>query len=578
MFARCCVRGLLLLCLGSSLVGCSNSGLDSVQVTPTTQALTVGQTAQFTATGTFGNAKSLSTQNITTSVTWTSSVPSVATISAAGIATAVGAGTTTITANAASFSGPVSSSATVTVTGSSGGTAGGSIVSLAIIPASQAVASPTQTSQFIAIGTTSSGATVNLSNQVAWTSSSPQIGTIGATTGLATGVGKGTTTITALYSNSSGGTVVTGTATFTVSGGATQQFTALSVIPGSQALSASGQTSQLIALGTSGTTGLQQDVTSSTQIKWSSSVPTIATVNASGLITGVSAGNSTITAVLTNSDGSVVTNNATVAVSITPAPEPLLSLAIIPSSLSTANLQGTGQFLAIGTYATPPYVRDLTNSPNLTWISSFPNIFPVNSNSGGNSGATAGIVTAYGNGSAVIIAEAKNPVDGTIQTATAQFNCPLVEPDPTTHPPTPGSCFQGSQAPTLLQTLTVYNEGLNPNNPTGPNPGNWLVTASSASGTPNVIHCGPGWTVDGNTTGSVCSATYPLLTVGGTLSTTVVLTAPARQGVTFGGWSYNCAPNPVVPDPVGPNTCTITITPANTQITVGAIFNNTTNN
>ena len=75
MFARCCVRGLLLLCLGSfgsTLIGCANNGLDSVQVTPATQALVVGQTAQFTATGTFGNAKNLSTQNITTSVTWTS--------------------------------------------------------------------------------------------------------------------------------------------------------------------------------------------------------------------------------------------------------------------------------------------------------------------------------------------------------------------------------------------------------------------------------------------------------------------------------------------------------------------------
>src|SRR5712672_1421336 len=232
MFARCCVRGLLLLCLGSfasTLIGCNNNGLDSVQVSPTTQALTVGQTAQFTATGTFGNAKNLSTQNITSSVTWTSSVPAVATISAAGIATAVGAGTTTITASTSSFNGHVSSSATLTVTGSSGGSSGGSITSLAIIPASQAVASPTQTTQFLAIGTTSSGATVNLTNQVAWNSSSPQIATINTTTGLATGVGKGSTTITAIYTNVAGGTVVTGTATFTVSGGATQQFTALSI-------------------------------------------------------------------------------------------------------------------------------------------------------------------------------------------------------------------------------------------------------------------------------------------------------------------------------------------------------------
>ena len=566
--------GFSLICLALSIAGCAVSGLDSIQIAPATQALAVGQTAQFTATGTYGNGNHSRTQPVTTGLTWTSSVAGVATVDPTGMVTAVGAGPTTITASATGFNGPATSSATVTVTGSSGGSAGGSISSLAIIPSSQAVASPTQTTQFLAIGTTSSGATVNLTTQVAWTSSSKQIATIGATTGLATGVGQGTVTITAIYSNTTGGTVVTGAATFTVLGGAAQQFTAVSITPSSQALSASGQTSQLIALGTSGTTGLQQDVTSSTLIKWSSNVPSIATVSATGLVTGVSAGTATITGILTNSDGSVVSSTASVAVSITAAPEPLLSLTIIPSSLSVGNLQGTGQFLAIGTYSTPPYVRDLTNSPNLTWISSFPNDFPVNTNSGGNSGATAGIVTAYASGSAVIIAEAKNPLDGTIQTATAQFNCPLVEPvaatPPTSTSPgtpgTPGSCFPGSQAPGLLQTLTVYNEGLNTTN--------WLVTALAAPGTssaPLVLHCGPGWVPPLGNTGSVCAATYPI-------NSTVVLTAPAQLGVAFGGWSDNCTPNPVIPDPVGPNTCTITITDINTQVTVGAIFNNTTNN
>src|SRR5277367_3170653 len=43
MFARHCVRGLLLLCLGISVVGCSTSGLDSIQVTPATQSVAVGQ-------------------------------------------------------------------------------------------------------------------------------------------------------------------------------------------------------------------------------------------------------------------------------------------------------------------------------------------------------------------------------------------------------------------------------------------------------------------------------------------------------------------------------------------------------
>jgi uncharacterized protein YjdB len=553
MSARRCVRGLLLLSVVTAVVGCANpSGLDSLQISPGVQALAVGQTAQFTAIGTFGNATHPSTGPISSGVTWISSAPSVATVSSTGLATAVGAGTTTITASAASFSGTATSTATLTVTGSSGGTAGGTITSIAIIPGSQSVSAPGQTSQFIAIGSTSSGATVNLSNQVAWSSSSVQIATVGATTGLATAVGAGSDTITAIYTPS-GGSVVTGTATFTVTGGTSQKYTAISITPGSQALSASGQTSQLVALGTSGSTGLLQNVTTSPLVQWTSSIPSIASVSATGLVTGLSPGNDTITALLTNPDGSVVSNSASIAVSITPAPEPLLSLTIIPSSLTVLNLLGTGQFLAIGTYATPPYVRDLTNSPNLTWISSFPSDFTVNTNSGGNSGATAGLVTAYASGSAVIIAEATNPADGTIQTATATFNCPLALPNPNGNPPTPGTCIPGTQSPSLLSTLTIFNEGLNTTN--------WEITANSATGTPNVIHCGPGWALNGGTGGSVCVATYPV-------GSTVTVTAPAT-GAAFGGWSSNCTATGTISS-TGPNTCTVSLA---TDDTVGVIFN-----
>jgi len=355
MFARRCIRGLLLLCLGISLVGCANSGLDSIQVTPATQSLTVGQATQFTAVGTYGNAKQPSTKNVTNAVTWTSSTPSVATVSASGVATAVSAGTTTITAGGSAFNGLTSSSAILTVTGLGGGPAGGN----------------------------------------------------------------------------------------------------------------------------------------------------------------------------------------------------LLSLTIIPSSITVGNLQDTGQFLAIGTFSGTPAVRDLTNSPTLTWISATPSVFPVDNNTAGTLGATAGIVSAYGTGSGLITAEATGS-NGTLVTATATFSCPLVLPTPTTA----GSCYPGSQAPALLATLTVYNEGLNTTS--------WEVTAPSATGTPNVLHCGPGWTLNGGTGGSVCTATYPM-------GSTVTLTAPANAGA-FGGWSYNCVnTGPITAE--GPNYCNVTFTDLNTNVTVGAIFN-----
>ncbi|MFY9937456.1 MAG: Ig-like domain-containing protein [Silvibacterium sp.] len=543
--------GLVLL-----IIGCSTSSVTAIQVSPTTATAAVGQTAQFTATATYTQGTHPgSSQNATDSATWSSSNPSVATINSSGMATAVAAGTTVITATINGYPGIVSATAEFTVTGSAGGVTGVSIVSISVIPGSQSVSSPNQTSQFIAIGTTSAGATVDLTGQVAWSSSSTQIATIGATSGLATAVGQGTATITALYTNSTGGTAATGTATFTVVGGTTEQFTAVSITPGSLALSASGQTSQLIALGTSGSSGLLLDVTASIQMQWSSSIPSIASVNASGLVKGLSAGTSTITALLTNPDGSVVSNTATVAVSLTAAPEPLLSLTIIPSSITVLNLQDTGNFLAVGTFSSPPYTRDLTDS--VTWLSSAPDVFPVNSNNSPVEpvGAAAGVVTAYGSGGATIIAEA-TANDGSIQTATAQFNCPLVLPNPNGNPPTPGSCYPGSQAPALKATITVYNEGLNTTN--------WEITAPSATGTPDVIHCGPGWTLNGGTGGSVCAAPYPI-------GTTVTLTAPST-GAAFGGWSDNCtATAPVTA--AGPNSCTVTISPSNPNVTVGAIFN-----
>jgi hypothetical protein len=462
------------------------------------------------------------------------------------------------------YGGLLSSTAAITVTGSTGGATGGEVVSLAVIPGTQVVASANQTSQFIAIGPTSSGATENVTNQVLWGSSSAQVATINSS-GLASATGQGTATISAIFTNTDK-SVAAGTSTFTVTGAVSEEITALTLSPTTQSLSATGQSSQFIALGTSGA-GLELNVTSAPGISWSSSVSTVATVSPTGLVAGVNPGQCTVTAIFTNPDGSVASASAIINVTSSPAPEPLLSLTIIPSTITVGNLQDTGNFLAIGTYATSPNVRDLTNS--VTWISSFPNSFPVNSNTNPtNPGDPGGVVTAFGNGTATIIAEASDPTTGSIQTATATFSCPLVLPNP---PTTPGSCFEGSQASALLSTITVYNEGANATN--------WLITAPSATGTPNVIHCGPGWAGDGNSGGSVCVASYPV-------GSTVTLTAPAQAAVSFGGWSDNCtaSPSSISPNPptaAGPNTCTIVpnappysaANPVPTNITVGAIFN-----
>jgi hypothetical protein len=135
--------------------------------------------------------------------------------------------------------------------------------------------------------------------------------------------------------------------------------------------------------------------------------------------------------------------------------------------------------------------------------------------------------------------------------------------------PTAGSCYPTSEASALLSTVTVYNEGVNNTN--------WLVTAPSATGTSNVIHCGPGWAVEGNTGGSVCVQTYPVQSLS---SSPIIFTATQAPGSTgtFGGWSKNCQPvvsptdlTSTTPTANGPNYCALNPTTFNE--TLGAIFN-----
>src|SRR5229473_3740835 len=112
------ILSLLFVCFVLGAGGCGGSGggggtlspsLQSIQVSPANASIPRGATQQFTARGTFTDGSS---QDVTGSVAWSSSVPSVASISSAGLATGVAAGSATITAASRAVSG----STPVTVT------------------------------------------------------------------------------------------------------------------------------------------------------------------------------------------------------------------------------------------------------------------------------------------------------------------------------------------------------------------------------------------------------------------------------------------------------------------------------
>jgi len=140
----------------------------------------IGNNEQFSATAFYSDGTS---SNATASVTWSSSVATVATMSTTtpGLAASTGTGETTISA---SLSG-LSASTTLAVQDQ--------LQSITITPAPASVSLGTS-QQFAATGTYASGITQNLTNNVTWTSSSPAVATI-SSSGLATTLTSGLTNI-----------------------------------------------------------------------------------------------------------------------------------------------------------------------------------------------------------------------------------------------------------------------------------------------------------------------------------------------------------------------------------------------
>ncbi len=184
--------------------------LTSITVTPANPSIIVNGQQQFTATGNYSDG---SHQNLTSSATWTSSSPSVATINSTGLATGVAAGSTTITATYDSVHG----STGLTVT------AGTGTFTVSVNPASLTV---TQGNQ----GTTTITTAVSggFNSSIALSASGVPSGTsvsFNPATIPAPGSGSSTMTI------SVGGSTPTGTYPITVTGngGGVQQSATLSL-------------------------------------------------------------------------------------------------------------------------------------------------------------------------------------------------------------------------------------------------------------------------------------------------------------------------------------------------------------
>jgi len=102
--ARAMSLALVVVAGGFLTTACGSSTAPSTvnTVTVTGAAPAVGATAQYSATANLSNG---STENVTTTASWTSSAPDVATVSATGLVTALTAGNVSISATFDSVTG-----------------------------------------------------------------------------------------------------------------------------------------------------------------------------------------------------------------------------------------------------------------------------------------------------------------------------------------------------------------------------------------------------------------------------------------------------------------------------------------
>lgn len=366
--------------------------LDSIQITPSNQSLDLGQTLDYQALGIYSDGSSSYLVNkLPPGLAWISvdesdSSTIIAPIGTnggnAGKATAVSAGTSTITAAYQS------TTATETLT-----TANLTLESITVSPANQDICDGS-TVQYTAYGSYSDGVNRDITNLVRWSSSNAAtvIDNNSDRKGLVSTNGAVTSTITAALGSVSGTTTVT---SYTDAGGGIS----IELTPSAPVLGI-GTHYQLSAtvLFDDGTTTYTQDI--SDQVYWTvtyltGTSPNVAVSNdpeTGGRLYGIADGTSTITAYWSDAGA---TNSANGTVDITVTSGTVSNMEISPDKPSSP-VGYTKQLTATALYSD-------SNTQNISesavWTSSDPSVATVS-----NATGSRGLVTFISYGRATITA------------------------------------------------------------------------------------------------------------------------------------------------------------------------------
>jgi hypothetical protein len=155
---------------GSTTVTCLAPVLQSITIAPTQLTLPTGGTAQLAATGNFSSGPA---QPLTNTVQWSSSVASVATVSATGLVTCTAGATMNGSSTISATSGSISASISVACQAPQ-------LKYITIVPSRECEIPAGGKFQLTAIGTFASGATKNVTATATWTSSASSVATVAA--------------------------------------------------------------------------------------------------------------------------------------------------------------------------------------------------------------------------------------------------------------------------------------------------------------------------------------------------------------------------------------------------------------
>jgi uncharacterized protein YjdB len=259
---------------GTSAVTVIPGAAATLQVTPASPALTVGETLQLMATVRDAQGNVITGD----SIGWATSDVKIATVSAAGVLSAVAVGTATVTA-------------------SDGGATGTTAITVSLAPIATLDVTPSpatvQEKHSLQLTATARDARGDelLGRTIEWSSSNGSAASV-SQTGLVTGISSGQVTITASAPGEGiGGTTPSGSSAVTVS--ATPVASVVVQPPTATVHAGSAYARQFMAE----TRDASGSVLSGRTIVWSSSAPSVATVDAAtGVVTGVAPGAATVRA------------------------------------------------------------------------------------------------------------------------------------------------------------------------------------------------------------------------------------------------------------------------------------------